>query len=81
VNPAFAIDHRHLVVAHLTGAARVEGGFGVVAHELIQLGIALAFDARTDFAAAIVIQRRLVHDLAGDADGVAELLPVLLMDI
>ncbi len=28
-----AIDHRHLVVTHLTGPARVERGLGVVAHK------------------------------------------------
>ena len=79
MNPTFAIDHRHLVVAHFTGTAGVEGGFRMVAHELIQFGIALALNARTDLPAAIVIQRRLAHDLTGDANGVAELLPVLFM--
>ncbi len=57
----------------------MERGLGVVAHKLIQLGIALAVNTRADFAAAILIQRRLVHDLPGDANGVAKLLPVLLM--
>ncbi len=79
MNAAFAVDHRHFVVAHLAGTARVEGGFGVVAHELVQLFVGLAFDARADFTTAILVQRRLVHDLAGDADRVAELLPVLLV--
>ena len=55
----------------------MESGLGVITHELIQLGIALARQTRADFPAAIFIQRRLVHDVAGDADRVAELLPVL----
>ena len=57
----------------------MEGGFGVVTHELVQLFVGLAFDARADFAPTVFVQRRLVHDLTGDADRVAELLPVLLV--
>ena len=57
----------------------MEGGFGVVTHELIELLIRLAFDTGADFAATILIQRRLMHDLPGDANCVAELLPVLLV--
>ena len=55
----------------------MEGGFRMIAHKLIQLGIALALRPRTDLPAAIVIQRRLMHDFAGNANRVAELLPVL----
>lgn len=57
----------------------MEGGFGVVTHELIELFIRLTFRAGADFAATILIQRRLMHDLPGDANCVAELLPVLLV--
>ena len=57
----------------------MEGGFGVVTHELIELFIRLTFRAGADFAATILIQRGLMHDLAGDANCVAELLPVLLV--
>ncbi len=57
----------------------MEGGFGVVAHELVQLLVGLALQPRADLAAAVLVQRRLVHDLARDADRVAELLPVLLV--
>lgn len=57
----------------------MEGGFGVITHELIELLIRLTFRAGADFAATILIQRRLMHDLPGDANCVAELLPVLLV--
>lgn len=40
----------------------MEGGFGVITHELIELLIRLAFDTGADFAATILIQRLLMHD-------------------
>src|SRR5690606_9545807 len=55
----------------------VEGGFGVIPYKGVQLGVTLAMCARTEFAAAIGIERRLVDDLAGDTDGIAKFLPVL----
>ncbi len=72
VYAAFAVNHGHLVVTHFAGTARMEGGFGVITHELIELLIRLTFRAGADFAATILIQRRLMHDLPGDANCVAE---------
>src|SRR5690606_4656073 len=79
MHAALAVDHRHVVFAHLARAGWVEGGFRMFANEGVQFRIALAVDPRADFAATVRVECRLRHDLAGDADGVAELLPVLLM--
>ncbi len=54
------------------------GRLRVVAHELIQLLVGLALHPGTDFASAELVQRRLVDNLARDADRIAELMPVLL---
>ncbi len=53
-------------------------GFGMFTNELIQLLVRLHFNAWADFTTAIRIQRRLLHDFAGEADAIPELLPVLL---
>ncbi|CCK14201.1 protein of unknown function DUF140 [Cronobacter universalis NCTC 9529] len=79
MHAAFAIHNGHLIAAHFAGAARVIGGLGMVADKFVELFIGLAVDARTDFPAAEFIQRGLVDYLARDANGVAELLPVLLV--
>ncbi|CCJ88366.1 protein of unknown function DUF140 [Cronobacter turicensis 564] len=79
VHAAFAIHNGHLIAAHFAAAARVIGGLGMVADKFVKLFIGLAVDARTDFPAAEFIQRGLVDNLARDANGVAELLPVLLV--
>ena len=57
----------------------MEGGFSVVTHKLVQLFVGLALNARADFPSTVFIQRRLVHDLTGDADRIAKLLPVLFV--
>ena len=56
----------------------MEGGFGVFADELVQLFVRLHVGARADLAATERVQRRLGHDFTGQADAVAEFLPVLL---
>ena len=73
------IDHRGLVAAHAAAATRVVGGLGVVAHVLVELGVGLRLGARCQLAAAIGVQRGLGDDLAGQADGGAELFPVTLL--
>ena len=55
------------------------GGFGVLTHVFVQLRVGANVIGRGDDAPAIGVQRRLVHDLAGDADGGAKLLPILFM--
>ncbi len=51
----------------------MEGGFGVITHELIELLIRLAFDTGADFAARPHTDPAPVDDdLAGDANCVAE---------
>ena len=55
------------------------GGFGVLTHVFVQLRVGANVLGRGDDASAIGVQRRLVHDLAGDADGGAKLLPILFM--
>ena len=57
----------------------MESRFRMLANEGIQLGVALYMRARADFTPTVRVECRLRHDLAGDADGVAKFLPVLLM--
>ncbi|CCK06833.1 protein of unknown function DUF140 [Cronobacter sakazakii 696] len=79
MHAAFAIHNGHLIATHFAGAAGVIGGLCVVADKFVELFIGMAVDARADFPAAEFIQRGLVDYLARDANGVAELLPVLLV--
>ncbi len=78
MHPPLAVDHGVVALAHATAAAGVIGGLGVFAYEGVELLVALHLRARRDLPAAIRIHRRLSDDLAGQANGVAELLPVLL---
>src|SRR5471030_1298157 len=78
VYATFSVNHGHVVGAHFAGAGRVERGLGVFADELVELLIGLHVDARADFAATVGVQCRLLHDFTGQADAIAELLPVLL---
>ncbi len=78
MHPAFAVDHRHLAHAHGVGAAGMVGGFGVLAHVSVKLGIALRRFSRRDFSACVGLERRLAHDFARDADAGAEFRPILL---
>ena len=45
----------------------------------VQLGVALRLHARIQLATAVGIERGLRDDLAGDANGIAKLAPVLLV--
>lgn len=53
MHTAFAVNHCHVVGAHLARARRVEGGFGVLADELVQLFVCLHVGARADLAATV----------------------------
>ncbi|MNE64991.1 hypothetical protein D3C87_1700960 [compost metagenome] len=55
----------------------MEGGFGMLTHKSVQLFVGLHFWPRAYLAAAVFVQCRLRHDFARDANGIAELLPVL----
>ena len=55
------------------------GAFGMFANEAVQLLIGLHRCAGLDLLAAIRVERLLREDLAGEADAVAEVIPVLLM--
>ncbi len=55
------------------------GRLRVLADEGVQLGVALRLHARIQLATTVRIERGLRDDLAGDADGIAKLAPVLLV--
>ena len=56
----------------------MEGGFGTGADEGVHVPIGLSRRSRADLPSPIAVQSRLRDDLAGDADGVAKLAPVLV---
>ncbi len=76
---ALRVDHRAGIVgpAHPAGAAGVVGAFGVVAHEGVDLVVALHVRAGLQFAGRVARQRGLREDAAREADGGAEIDPVL----
>ncbi|MNI36652.1 hypothetical protein D3C73_907100 [compost metagenome] len=56
----------------------MEGGFGMFTNKSVQLLVGLHFRPWAYLTTTVFIQRRLRHDFTRDADGIAELLPVLL---
>ena len=53
VNPQFAVDRGHVVLAHPAGAAGVVGALHRLPHEGVDLVVALHVSARRDFLAAV----------------------------
>ncbi|PAV72392.1 hypothetical protein WR25_15959 [Diploscapter pachys] len=66
VNPQLAVDHGHVVLAHLAGTDRVVDGVGAFAQDLDQLFIAVQAGA-VEVAQAEAGHRCLGDDLAGHA--------------
>ena len=79
MHASLAVRHRIVALTHRAGAGRVIGGFGVLTHIFVQLRIGANVLGRGNDAPTVGIQCRLIHDLAGDADGGAKLLSILLM--
>ena len=76
---AFRIDHGIHVVgrAHAARAAGMIGALHILAHEVVERRIGLRRASRRDLVAAIAREGRLRENLARQADGGAEIAPVL----
>lgn len=51
----FVVNYGYFVVIYFVGIVWMEGGFGVVMYEFIELFICLVFDIGVDFAVMILI--------------------------
>ena len=72
------VDDGHVVGAHLRGARRVQRRLAVAAHPVEDLLVGLDRRAGRGLAAVERSHRRLVEDVAGDADRLDPLAPVLI---
>ena len=66
-------------MSHFTGATGVIGAFDMLTDEIIQLFVALNGAARLDFMFAIGRKGLLPKNLAGQADTVAKICPILFV--